>query len=128
MNGRFLLVAVLSLPAIGCGPSHEETILERSELLIGHLVDQNYAACVELTDPDFVRQKGTDGTQMAFRLMGVFVKLGNITHDRVRIERVTVAKDANTATADVSVLAGDTWRPLQPLKWRRVAGEWYVEF
>ncbi len=128
MKGRFLSAVVLSLVAAGCGPSHEETIRQRSELLIGYLVDQDYAACVELTDPDFVRQKGTDGTQMAFRVMGVFVQLGNITHDRVRIERITVAEDATRGSAEIRVLTGSTWRALQPLKWRRVEGQWYIEF
>jgi len=57
--GSFLPLIVLLL-ATGCGPPHEETIRQRAELLIGHLVDENYEACVELTDPEFVRQKGID--------------------------------------------------------------------
>jgi len=97
-------------------------------LLIGHLVDENYEACVELTDPEFVRQKGIDGTKMAYRILGAFVKLGNITRDRVRIDQITVAEDAATATAELSLRIGDTRKPLKPLKWRRVDGQWYVEF
>ena len=55
-RGRFLLPLLsLRLLIVGCGPPHEETIRQRAELLVGHLVDENYEACVELTDPDFVR-------------------------------------------------------------------------
>ncbi|MDY0165727.1 MAG: hypothetical protein RBS80_04240 [Thermoguttaceae bacterium] len=119
---------IVLLFAAGCGPPHEETIRQRAELLIGHLIDENYEACVELTDPEFVRQKGTDGTQMAYRMLGAFVKLGSITRDRVRIEQITVADDAATATVGLSLRAGDTWKSIQPLKWRRVDGQWYMEF
>ena len=130
MTGHRCLPVSFIVPLLvaGCGPPHEETIRQRAELLIGHLVDENYEACVELTDPDFVRQRGTDGTTMAYRLLGGFVKLGNITRDRVRIEQITVAEDAATATAELSLRAGDTWKPLKLLKWRRVDGQWYVEF
>ena len=128
-RGRLLpFLFFVPLFAAGCGPPHEETIRQRAELLVGHLVDEKYEACVELTDPDVVRQKGTDGTTMAYRIMGAFVKLGSITRDRVRIERITVAEDAATATAELSLRIGDTWKPLQPLKWHRVEGQWYVEF
>ena len=129
MTGRHCLPLLFILPLLvaGCGPPHEETIHQRAELLIGHLVDEDYEACVELTDPDFVRQRGTDGTKMAYRLLGGFVKLGSITRDRVRIDQITVAEDAATATAGLSLRVGDTWKSLKPLKWRRVEGQWYVE-
>ncbi len=130
MNRCCLLLLPLgvSLLAAGCGPAHEETIRRRAELLVGHLVDENYDACVELTDPEFVRRKGIDGTKTAYRILGAFAKLGNLTRDRVKIERVSVAEDGTRATVDLSLLSGDTWRPVQPLKWRRVEGQWYVEF
>ncbi len=129
MTGRHCLpvLFILSLVVAGCGPPHEETIRQRAELLIGYLVEEDYEACVELTDPEFVRQRGTDGTKMAYRILGGFVKLGSITRDRVRIERITITEDAATATTDLSLRMGDTWKPLQPLKWRRVDGQWYVE-
>ncbi len=108
-------------------PSHEERIRPRAELLIGYLVDENYEACVEMTDPAIVRQRGVAGTKIAYQLMGAFVKLGSITRDRVRIDAITVADDAATATAGLSLRTGDIWKPLQPLKWRRVQEQWYLE-
>jgi hypothetical protein len=128
-RGRLLLILFLLLLTTGCGPSHEEMIRQRAELLIAHLVDEDYEACIELTDPEFVQRKGTDGTKVAYQVLGVFVKLGNITRDSVRIDQITIAEDATTATADLSLQIGDTWRPLQqPLKWQRVEGQWYMEF
>ena len=58
---RFLLFgagAVTAMLLSGCGPSHEEVLRERARQFAVGLVQENYEACIQLTDPRFVQQKG----------------------------------------------------------------------
>jgi hypothetical protein len=112
----------------GCGPRHEDVVRGRARELITLLLQENYGSCAELTDPGFIRQHGTEGAKLRFRIMGAFAKIGNITEEKVRIDAVTVDSDSKTATVGISILTGEEWKPLDPQRWVRVDGNWYVTF
>ena len=126
------LLALILLPAlvacVGCSPNHEANVRERARQLIALLLQENYEACAELTDPAFIRQHGINGAKLRFGIIGAFAKLGNITEEKVRIDTIAVGSEADTATVNLSLQNGDEWKPIDPQRWVRVEGEWYITF
>lgn len=121
-----LLFPVLIIPflLVGCG-NPQETIRRRAQELIRHLAQENYDACVKLSDPRFVAQKGIEGTRLRFQILGaIFVKFGKLTEADVRIDNVTVNGDR--ATVQLSIQRQGAWRPQNAQQWVKVSGEWYL--
>jgi hypothetical protein len=121
-----LTLLLLSLACAACSPNHEANVRERARQLIVHLLQEDYAACAELADPDFVRQYGLKGAEIRFRILGAFAKLGNVTEDRVKIDTITVDSEANTATVNIQVQFGEEWKPIDSQRWVRKDNEWYL--
>ena len=48
--------------------------------------------------------------------------------DTVRIDEVTVADDCKTATVRISLSDKGQWKSLNPSKWVRADGQWYITF
>jgi hypothetical protein len=118
-----LLPALLAL--VGCGPNHEANVRERAQQFVVLLLQEDYEACAEMTDPAFIRQHGINGAKLRFMIIGAFTKVGNITEEKVSFGEITVDSETNSATVNVSIQAGDEWKPIQPLRWVLVEGEWY---
>jgi hypothetical protein len=92
------------------------------------LLQDDYAACAELTDPAFIQQYGLKGAEIHFRVIGAVVKIGNITQDKVRIDTVTIDSEAKSATVNISIQTGDEWKPINSQRWVRVEDQWYIAF
>jgi hypothetical protein len=124
-----LFASCLLLPAAGCArPDYEGAVLRRAETLVGHLFREEWDACVDMTDPVFVRAQGRDRVKFRFQLILGISKLGQLTQEDVRIDQVVVSEDAQTARAGLSVRQGEEWKPLDPLRWVRVEDTWYFTF
>ena len=119
----------LSLCLVGCGKArHESAVRERAQQLIEHLCRGETDVCLAYADPVYVRAQGTNGTKIAFGIMGALLKLGQHTKDTVRIDEVTVADDCKTATVRISLSDKGQWKSLNPSKWVRADGQWYITF
>jgi hypothetical protein len=121
--------AVLSLCLVGCGKArHESAVRERAQQLIEHLCLGETDACLAYADPIYVRAQGTNGAKFAFGVMGGLLRLGKHTKDTVRIDEVVVADDGKTATVRISLSDKGQWKPINPSKWVRTDGQWYMTF
>jgi hypothetical protein len=130
MKNSFLPLTLLFvlLAGAGCSPNHEANVRTRAQQLIVRLLQDDYAACAELTDPAFIQQYGLKGAEVHFRVIGAVVKIGNITQDKVRIDTVTIDSEAKSATVNISIQTGDEWKPINSQRWVHVEDQWYIAF
>jgi hypothetical protein len=113
----------------GCvRPDHESAVRERAEALVGHLFREDFGACLEMTDPVYVRAQGTDKVKFRFKLLLGLSKLGQLGRADVRIQEVNVAPDSRTAAVYLGVRSDGEWKPLEPTRWVRDGGTWYFTF
>jgi hypothetical protein len=123
-----LTLLLVLLAGAGCSPNHEANVRTRAQQLIVRLLQDDYAACAELTDPAFIQQYGLKGAEFRFFAMGAVVRIGNITQDKVRIDTVTIDSEANSATVNISIQTGDEWKPINSQRWVHVEDQWYIAF
>ncbi len=107
---------------------HWKVIGERAASLVRHLRHDELDACVDLTDPNYVRQHGANAVKIRFGVIAGLMKLGRISDDDVRIDDITFGPDYKTAQVHWSVRAGRDWKAEDPSRWVRVDGKWYVTF
>jgi hypothetical protein len=126
---KVLSLIILGLCLAGCGKARQErAVRERAQLLVGHLCRGEMDACVEFADPIYVRAQGSGKVKFTFGIMGTLLKLGKHTEDTVRIDEVSLGSDGKTASVRISLLADGQWKPLDPSKWVRSDGQWYITF
>jgi hypothetical protein len=109
--------------------SHHRTVIrERAGSLIRHLRHNELDACVDLTDPSYVRQHGANVLKLRFGLLAGLMKVSRIGDDDVRIDEITFGPDYKTAQAHWSLRSGGEWKAQEPSRWVRVDGKWYLTF
>lgn len=121
-----LMLLLVSLACAGCSPNHEANVRERAGQFVDRLLQEDYTACAELTDPAFIRQHGIQGAEIRYRVIGAFAKIGNITAEKVRVGTISVDTESDSATVDINLQAGDEWKPIESQRWVLVDGEWYI--
>ena len=81
-----------------------------------------------MTDPVFVRQQGENLVKGRFKLMSFLVKVGNVKPEDVRIDEINLGSDSKSAQVKVSIRTDGRWKTLDPYRWVRVDGKWYITF
>ncbi len=104
---------------------HERSVHDRAEEFLQCLVDDDLERCVELTDPDFVREQGEFATKTQLGFLMLLADAVEFTTDRVQLGDVELSEDHQTATIDVSAQRKGVSTPATAWKWVRVDGEWY---
>lgn len=112
----------------GCSQQarQEQNLRARYAALANALCQGDYAACVQLTNPEIVKAKGTDLVLGFWKLAGGLVKLGNLTTNDVRIDALSFNADFTTAELQTSYRFKGEWKPQKPSHWIRQDGRWYV--
>jgi|GEM_PF-1728798 len=127
-----ILMALLALSLTGCEKfkksKYENEIRQRFAKLSQALVDGNYDACVQFTDPAFVRAKGTEGTKILYKVIGGVVQLANLKTNDIRVDSISFSDDLQSAQVQTSHLVKGEWKPQKPYKWVHVQGQWYISF
>jgi len=107
---------------------HKKAITERVTALVDHLRHDEMEGCVALTDPVFLRQHGESGAKFHFQIMSGFMWLGKLKQEDIRIDEITLGSDSKSAQVKVSVRTSGRWKSLDPYRWVRVDGKWYITF
>lgn len=105
---------------------HQKVIKERAQELIDHLAKDETAGALEMTDPGFVRQQGENLVKLRLKVLGALVRLAG--KDRLRVDQVILGPGGKTATIQLSMQQGNQWKPIDPSRWVRVDGKWYITF
>jgi hypothetical protein len=116
-----------ALPFLWSG-YHKKAITDRTTTLVDDLVQDNMPGCLALADPAYLRQHGENAAKIHFGIMRGFMKVGNVKQDDVRIDDVTLGSDQKTAQVKVSIRVAGQWKALDPYRWTRVDGKWYLTF
>jgi len=119
-----LLVPLVTL--VGCGPNHEAKIRERVTQLAVYSCSNDLDGCVQITDPVFVRSQGVAAVKARYKLLNAFVRLGQLTPDKIRIDSIEVAENGKSAQVGISFMVDDEWRKRDPARWVYHEGQWYV--
>lgn len=114
-----------SLPFLWSG-HHKKLIHDRAQELIDALAKDDTEAAIKLTDPNLVMQRGTGIVGVQFKVLGGLVRLAG--KDNIRIDDVALGPDSKTAEVKLSHRRGSDWKAIDPSKWVRVNGKWYVTF
>lgn len=129
MITKIMRTFVLMLPVVffaGCGANHEAKIRERVTQLIVFSCANDLEGCVSLTDPIFVRSQGSNAVKARFKILNAIVRLGKLTPEKVRIDKIEVADGSKTAQVTTSFFVNDQWKQNSPSRWVQADGQWYV--
>jgi hypothetical protein len=110
------------------GGYHKKAITERTTTLVDDLNRDNMEGCLALTDPAFLRQHGENRAKIHFGIMRTLMKVGNLKPEDVRVDDVVLSGDAKSAEVKMSVRAAGQWKAIEPYRWVRVDGKWYLTF
>ena len=130
--GSSLLLALAFLWSAGCGPkapdaaAHDQAIRARYAEFIKVLCAENYAACVALTDPTVVQDKGAETVTGAYKLLGGLIKTANVKEKDVRIDGVAFNADFTTVQVQTSLSLKGEWKKQTPSQWIRSHGQWFL--
>lgn len=105
---------------------HKKQINERAKELLDSLGKDDTDGAIRLTDPNVVMQHGVGWVGVHHKVLAGFVRLAG--KDNIRIDDVILSSDSKTADVKISRRQGSDWKSLDPSKWVRVHGKWYVTY
>ncbi|MSU42294.1 MAG: hypothetical protein EXS22_10810 [Pedosphaera sp.] len=126
----FSLFVLTSLLLTGCGPSkskHEQLIRQRHKDFITALVQDNYAATVDVVAPDSRKNEGA--TKLVYGAIRLGIVFGQHRADDFRVDSVMMDDKCIQATVNTSTLTKGAWKPdAKPGNWVREGEQWYLQF
>lgn len=124
--GLVLISGILA----GCGEmqksKHEKALQQRYHDLAVRLCQGDFEGCVQFTNPEIVKAKGTEMMAGFYRVIGALVKLGKLTPEDLRIDAISFDEGFNHADMKTSHKLKGGWKSQNPLKWLRLDGQWYL--
>jgi len=104
---------------------HKRVVRERATEFVDYLGKNELDKCVEMTDPEYVRQNGVVAVKLGFGVFHLLAKAATLSQDDVQLSEVRLSDDNQTAEIDISLRIGGQWQYQKPWHWVRVEDQWY---